>query len=374
MKILISPAPFKESLSARDAAEALARGFRQSIPGAELVVRPVADGGEGTVEALVHAGKGKFINSRVCDPLARPVMARWGLIDGGSTAVVEMSAASGLELLKPEERNPWYTSSYGTGELIREALDSGCREIIMGMGGSATVEGGTGMAIALGIQFLDRNGMPVPRGGQALSLIKTIDTSCLDTRIRNTRIRVACDVRNPLTGKNGAARVYGPQKGADLAMVEKLEEGMIRYAELIRKTTGKDISEIPGTGAAGGLAAGLTAFLGASLESGFELISQYLKLEEEIRECDLVVTGEGRVDASSLYGKAPAGIAGIARKFNKPVLVFAGSLGEGAERFYETGIKSLIRVTPPSCPSEKALSEAASFLEAAAKEIATGIS
>ncbi|HDR90262.1 MAG TPA: glycerate kinase [Bacteroidetes bacterium] len=371
MKILIAPAPFKDSLSAREAAEALARGFCQSIPGADLIVLPVADGGEGTVEALVHAGKGKFINSRVCDPLGRPVVARWGLIDGGSTAVVEMAAASGLELLEPAERNPWYTSTYGTGELIREALDRGCREIIVGMGGSATVDGGTGMAMALGIQFLDKKGMTVSRGGRALSLIKTIDTTRLDPRVKDVRIRVACDVQNPMTGKEGAARVYGPQKGASKSMVEKLEKGMIRYAELIRITTGKDISGISGTGAAGGLAAGLTAFLGASLESGFELISHYLQLEEKIRECDLVVTGEGRVDASSLHGKAPAGIAGMARKFNKPVLVFAGSLGKGAEGFYEMGVQSLIQVTPPSFALEKALAEAAGFLEKAAKETAT---
>lgn len=373
MKILIAPAPFKDSLSAREAAEALARGFRQSIPGADLMVLPVADGGEGTVEALVHAGKGKYINSRVCDPLGRPVVARWGLIDDGSTAVVEMAAASGLELLEQAERNPWYTSTYGTGELIREALDRGCREIIVGMGGSATVDGGTGMAMALGIQFLDRNSMTVSRGGRALSLIKTIDTTRLDPRVRDVRFRVACDVRNPLTGKEGAARVYGPQKGASKSMVEKLEKGMIRYAELIRITTGKDISGISGTGAAGGLAAGLTAFLGASLESGFELISHYLQLEEKLRECDLVVTGEGRVDASSLHGKAPAGIAGLARKFNKPVLVFAGSLGKGAEGFYEMGVQSLIQVTPPSFALEKALVEAAGFLEKAAKEITTEI-
>ncbi|MGC9471106.1 MAG: glycerate kinase [Bacteroidales bacterium] len=374
MKILISPAPFKDSLSAREAAEALARGFRQSLPRAELIVLPVADGGEGTVEALVNAGQGKIMSSRVSDPLGRPVMARWGLIEGGATAVVEMSAASGLELLEPEERNPWHTSTYGTGELIREALDLSCRKIIVGMGGSATVDGGTGMAMALGIQFLDENGMPVPRGGQALSLIKTIDTTRLDPRIKDVRIRVACDVQNPLTGENGAAHVYGPQKGADEAMVERLEEGMIRYAALLKEASGKDISAIPGTGAAGGLAAGLAVFLGATLEKGFDLIGNYLNLEEKIKECDLVATGEGRVDASSLHGKAPAGIAGMARKFNKPVLVFAGSLGEGSEHFYEIGVKSLIQVTPPSFAPEKALAEAAGFLEKAAKEIATEIS
>lgn len=346
MKIVIAPDKFKGSLSAVEAARAFAQGVKDAVPDADVVVCPMADGGEGTVEAVREAVGADLVELKVDGPLpGQRVEACWarlpvgalsdlpagGCLDGllspaGKTAVIEMAQASGLWFVEDGSRDPLRTTTYGTGELIAAALKDGCRQVIVGVGGSATVDGGTGMATALGYRFLDGRGDEVPRGGGALRDIRSIDSSGIDPGISQAGFLVASDVENPLVGDEGAARVYGPQKGATREQVDALDEGLSRLGELIGSQLGIDVLEMPGAGAAGGLGAGLVAFCGAKIVSGAGLVSEVVGLEKKIEGASLVLTGEGRVDPQTAYGKTPAGVVEIARRKGVPAIVIAGEL------------------------------------------------
>jgi glycerate kinase len=344
MNILIAPDSFKDCLTASEVATALKKGILEVIGDATIQTAPVADGGEGTVEAVIHATGGTRLTVKVRDPLMRQIESFYGITGDGLTAVIEMAAASGIELLQKGERDPWITSTYGTGQLILDALDKGCQRIMIGIGGSATNDGGAGMAKALGIRFLNRNSKEIEEGGGALGALHSIDLKGLDPRIMQTEILVACDVTNPLTGPEGASVIYGPQKGADPGMVARLDENLAHYARIVNNQMDRDISAIPGSGAAGGLGAGLMAFLDAKLVSGFELVADTVLLEEKIAVADLVITGEGKMDHQTQFGKTPYGVAQMARKHGKPVIGVAGSLEEGAEVLYRHGFDLLLPI------------------------------
>ena len=363
MKLLIAPDSFKDCMSALNVARAVGRGFCRFLPETETRIVPMADGGEGTVESLIDATGGRKITVEVLDPLLRPVKSFFGITGDGTTAVIEMAAASGLELLKKDERNPWVTSTYGTGQLIRHALDRGCRKILLGIGGSATNDCGAGMASALGVRFLDSKGEEAGPGGGALSGIRNINMDALDPGIRESEILVACDVTNPLTGKSGASQVYGPQKGADPGMVTQLDAGLSHLSSLIRDQLGKEVADIPGAGAAGGLGAGLMAFLGGKLMKGFELVAGVVNLEEHIQWADLVITGEGRMDGQTRFGKTPFGVAHLARRYGTPVIGIAGSLGEGSEELLEHGFHALIPISEGPAGLQETIDQAGVLLE-----------
>lgn len=326
MKLLICSDSFKHSMSAMDVCNNLARGVQADQPHLKITTLPLGDGGEGTLRALVDATGGKMVETEVHDPLMRPISAVFGLLGEGQTAVIEMAAASGIEKLAENQRNPFFTTSYGTGELIRAALDHGCRKIILGIGGSATIDGGAGLLNALGTQFLDPNHQPILPTAEKLNSIQQIDTSQLDPRLHKTSIAIACDVNNPLTGANGAAHVYGPQKGARPHELKILDQNLEAYARLLQQYTSKELLTRAGSGAAGGLAISLLAFSQATLENGFNLVARHVHLEEKIRQHDLIITGEGKIDAQTHYGKTPFGVALLARKNNKPVIAIAGTL------------------------------------------------
>jgi glycerate kinase len=344
MNILIAPDSFKDCLTASEVAGALKKGIMEVLGDATVQMVPMADGGEGTVAAVIHATGGTRVTVKVRDPLMRPVESFYGITGDGRTAVIEMAAASGIELLQQGERDPWITSTYGTGQLIRDALDKGCQRIMIGIGGSATNDGGSGMAKALGVRFLNRNGTEIEEGGGALAELHSIDLKGLDPRVSQTEIVVACDVTNPLTGPEGASVVYGPQKGADPGMVARLDENLAHYARIVNNQIKRDISDIPGSGAAGGLGAGLLAFLDARLASGFEVVADTVLLAEKIAKADLVITGEGKMDHQTQFGKTPYGVAQMASKLGKPVIGVAGSLEEGAKVLYKHGFDLLLPI------------------------------
>lgn len=370
MKIVIAPDSYKESLSAMDVATQIEAGFREIYPDAEYVKLPVADGGEGTVEAMVAATGGRKINLSVTGPTGKPVMAHFGLTGNQQCAVIEMASASGLECIAPEERNPLITTSYGTGELIRAALDLGVTEFIIGLGGSATNDGGAGMLQALGIHLLDKAGCDIGKGGQCLSELEYVDISGMDPRLQHCRITVACDVTNPLTGPQGASAIFGPQKGANPAMVRFLDENLKHYAEVIARQTGKDVEFAPGAGAAGGLGAALLAFLNAELRSGIDIVTEAVGLENAIVNADLVITGEGRIDSQSIKGKVPVGVARLAKRYNKPVIGIAGSLSSDVAVVYDHGLDCVFSVLNKVCTLEDALSNAAENVRLTARNIA----
>ena len=370
MKILIAPDSFKDCLSARGVAAALAKGIRSILPDVDCMLIPMADGGEGTVESVTDATRGKRIALNVMDPLMRETSSFYGITGDGQTAVIEMAAASGIELLKVEERNPWITSTFGTGQLIKDALDRGVRKILLGIGGSATNDGGAGMAQALGVKFSGKTEAVSVQGGGALAELEQVHMEDLDPRIRQTEILVACDVSNPLTGPQGASAVYGPQKGADEEMVQKLDRNLVHMAGLIREHLGKEISEIPGAGAAGGLGAGLMAFLDARLMKGFDMIAGVVGLEERIRGADLVITGEGRMDAQTRFGKTPFGVAQMAQKYGKPVIGVAGSLDEDADILYELGFDLLMPIQEKPGDLEYSLKNGQLLLERTGERMA----
>ena len=373
MRILIAPGPFKGSLSAPQAAEAIARGLRAALPEAELELLPVADGGAGTVAALVAATGGRLFSARVRGPLGAPlgekVEASYGLLGDGETVVIEMAAAAGLGLIPPEQRAPLKATTYGVGELIRAALDHSPKRIIIGLGDSATVDGGAGLAQALGIKLLDAQGREVPPGNEGLARLHRIDLSGRDSRLAAVEVRAACDVENPLLGPEGAARAYGPQKGATPEMVPILEKNLARLAEAIARDLGKEVAKLPGAGAAGGLGAGLVAFLGAELRSGIELVKEVLGFEAKLAAADLVLTGEGRVDQQTSFGKAPVGVAASAKRLKKPVICFAGAIGPGGEGVYAHGIDVLVPIVTGPLAEEEAIARADELLEAAAARV-----
>lgn len=336
--ICVAPDSFKGTLTALEAAECIERGLKKTLKHIAVRKVPMADGGDGTVQTIVEATGGRMVTKRVADPLGRPVRAGFGLSGDGQTAVIEMAAASGLALLKPAEFNPLKTTTRGTGELIRAALDKGAGKILIGIGGSATNDGGTGMARALGVRFLDAKGKDIPEGGGALDALDSIDVSKLDERIADTVVEVACDVDNPLTGRRGAAHIYGPQKGATPAMVRQLDAGLKNMAKVIKRDLGVSINSVPGAGAAGGLGAGLMAFLGGVLRPGIDIVMDAVQLSRRLKGCHLVITGEGRMDAQTINGKTPSGVARAAKELGLPVIAIAGCLGDDVYHVRSAGI------------------------------------
>jgi glycerate kinase len=330
---------------------------------------PLADGGEGTVSSLVDATGGTMVWLKVHDPLMREIDSFIGILGDGITAVIEMASASGLALLRPGERDPWITTTYGTGELIKYALDKGCRKIIVGVGGSATNDGGMGAAAALGVRFLDENGRDLPPGGGSIGRLAEIDLTGLDTRISACPIYVACDVTNPLTGIEGASLVYGPQKGADAAMAERLDINLNHYARHIKKYLGKDIEHIPGSGAAGGLSAGLIAITDASIRPGFELVSEITDLAKWVNWADLIITGEGKIDVQTPFGKTVFGVVTLSKNCGKPVIAIAGSLGEGYEIMIEKGIHCMVPITDKPMSLAESMKDAGTLIEDTAERI-----
>ncbi|MEN8203498.1 MAG: glycerate kinase [Bacteroidota bacterium] len=363
MHILIAPDSFKDCLNARQVALAIKKGMEKVLQGATFQIAPMADGGEGTVESVIDATRGRKVELTLMDPLMRETSSFYGITGDGTTAVIEMAAASGIELLNPSERNPWITSTYGTGQLISDALDKGCKRILLGIGGSATNDGGAGMAEALGVKFTGRGGTIPGPGGGSLDEVLTIRMDGLNPAIEGAEIQVACDVSNPLTGPEGASAVYGPQKGADPVMVKKLDANLEYFAGLIKDQLGKEVSHVPGAGAAGGLGAGLMAFLDAKLAKGFDLVAKTVQLEEKVKKADLVITGEGKVDAQTRYGKTPFGVARLARKYNKAVIAVAGTLEQDADILYDHGFDVIMPILEKPGDLDYALTHAEYLLE-----------
>ena len=343
-KVLISPDSFKESLDGMEVSMAIREGLESAIDGVESICLPVADGGDGTIEALVKASNGSFMTTRVLVPLGVPIDAIWGVMGDGVTAVIEMARASGLALLTDEQRDPRYTTTFGTGQLIYEAIQKGYKKLIIGIGGSATNDGGVGMAEDLGVKFLDQQGKELPFGGAPLINLKEIDTSNISSEISELSVLVASDVSNPLCGKTGASAIYGPQKGANPTMVLELDSALKNCADVISSTLGKNVELSPGAGAAGGLGAGLMAFMDAELRPGIDLVTEALDFDKYLQDCDLVITGEGAIDGSTIFNKAPVGVAKRAKKYNIPVIAFAGTLGDGYQKVYEHGIDAVFNV------------------------------
>ncbi|MFY0759521.1 glycerate kinase [Metabacillus dongyingensis] len=363
MKIVIAPDSFKESMTALEVCEAAERGLRRSLPEVQTVKIPMADGGEGTVQALVDATNGTFTSLTVTGPLGLPVEAEYGWLGDQLTAVIEMASASGLHLVPPERRNPLMTTTAGTGELIKDAVQKGAKHLIIGIGGSATNDGGMGMAQALGVKFLDSEGAELSYGGGALSKLAKIDASKMMKELSGVTIDVACDVDNPLTGPTGASTIFGPQKGATDETVAVLDRNLSHYASLILKETGRDVEKIEGSGAAGGLGAGLLAFLNAKLKRGVDIVIETVKLEQHMAEADLVITGEGRIDGQTIHGKTPVGVSKTAKKLNIPVIAIAGSIGDGYEKVHEEGISSVFSIVPGIVSLEEALNRGPLYVE-----------
>jgi len=365
MKIVVAPDSFKESLPARQVCEAIARGIRRVHPQAVIDLVPMADGGEGTVEALIAATGGSISSVTVSGPTGDPVVAYWGMLgNDATTAVLEMASASGLALVSPERRNPLLTTTYGTGELILAAAQAGASRIIIGIGGSATTDGGAGAAQAAGVRFYDADDRLCASGmgGGVLSEIARIDISERHPRITQTEICVACDVDNPLCGPRGAAAVYGPQKGATPQQVEILNTNLKHLAEVVKRDLGKEITDFPGAGAAGGLGAGLVAFFDATLQPGIELVMQAVNFQQRIADADLVITGEGKIDQQSMMGKVIEGVGNACKAAGIPAIALAGTIGQGAEATLEV-LESYHRITPPGTPLAEALARTPEALE-----------
>ncbi|SHI83555.1 glycerate kinase [Lutispora thermophila] len=369
MKVVIAPDSFKGSLSSRQVCVAIGKGIKRADPSVEIVAIPMADGGEGTVDALMDSLGGHKVIAEVKDPLFRDIKAQYGLADKDETAVIEMAAASGLALLSDMERNPMKTTTYGTGQLIKDALDRGCRNFIIGIGGSATNDGGIGMAAALGAKFYDWDGNAIELNGGGLLKLDAIDLSQLDPRVAESRFRVFCDVDNILYGSTGAAYVYGRQKGADDAMIEKLDMALKRLSEIIERDLNKSVALVPGAGAAGGLGAGLLAFLDAKLEKGIDILMETIGFEERIKGANLIITGEGRMDHQTKYGKTISGIIEAAKKQGIPVVGICGSIGDGVEELYSEGLNSVFSIINRPMSLEESMVETSELLTSTAQNV-----
>ena len=370
MKIVIAPDSFKESLTALEVAEAIEAGLKKVLPDAEYVKVPMADGGEGTVQSLVDATEGRLISAEVCAPLGNKVKAEFGLSGDGRTAIIEMAAASGLHLVPPEARNPLRTTSYGTGELILAALAEGVEKIIVGIGGSATNDGGAGMLQALGALLLDANNQPIGAGGGCLQDLAAIDLGGLDKRLAGVEIVVACDVDNPMCGEKGASAVFGPQKGATPEMVQALDSGLQHFAAIAARDLGLDIQSPAGAGAAGGMGGGVLLLPDARLQAGVQIVMEAVKLAEKVQDADLVITGEGRMDAQSVHGKTPIGVAHTAKAFGKPVIAIVGCLREDYEVVYAQGIDAVFPIIRQLGSLEEILQHGRDNLVSAAQNVA----
>lgn len=370
MKIIIAPDSFKESLTSSQVATAVEAGFKEVYPDAVFIKLPIADGGEGTIEALVSATCGHTVTANVVGPLGTKIKSFYGVCGDGLTAIIEMAASSGLDLVPLKERNPLITTSYGTGQLIRIALDAGYRKFIIGIGGSATNDAGVGMLQALGVSLLDENGKEILFGGENLAHLAKIDISGMDARLQQSKIEVACDVNNPLTGPVGASAVFGPQKGATPEMVKTLDDCLTHFSNLVKRDLGKEIDKQPGAGAAGGMGAALQSFLNAKLRSGVEIVIEHTGFRELVQNANLVITGEGRIDGQSIFGKAPVGIAKVSSEYGVPVIAFAGSLGKDASVVRNHGINAIFSVVNGPCTLDEALSNAAKNVRMTAKNVA----
>ena len=370
MKIVIAPDSFKDSLSAAGVAAAIAQGVRQALPDAELIEVPMADGGEGTMEAIMAACHGELRSLTVDGPLGESVQARWGWLPETRTAIIEMAEASGLQLLRRDQRDACVSSTFGTGQLIGAAVQAGAQRVVLAIGGSATNDAGTGMLRALGMQLFDAEGAELPRGGLALAQLGAVDVSDLDPRLAKVRFEVAADVDNPLCGPHGASHIFGPQKGASPEQVLALDHALGHFADHSAKVLGEDVREVPGCGAAGGMGFAARAYLGASFRPGVEVVAELAGLAAAVKGADLVITGEGRFDAQTLRGKTPFGVARVAKAAGVPVVVIAGTLGEGYEAMYEHGVAAAFSLTRGPMTLEQACGGAAELLADRARDVA----
>ena len=367
MKIIISPQGFKGGISGLEAAKAIERGVLAAAPDTETVLLPVADGGDGTLHALVDATGGEIFISTVTGPINQQVEAQWGVMGDGRTAVIEMARASGLAMVPQRRRNPKTTTTLGTGQILKEAIERGFNRIIVGLGGSATNDAGAGMATALGAKFMDSEGNALPLGGAALARLDRIDTSGLIDGLSGVEIVGATDVTNPLCGPTGASEIFGPQKGASKEVVAELDSALANFARVVKRDLGVDVLDVPGAGAAGGLGAGLIAFVGGTLQSGIDMVCQVLEFDRHLEGADLVFTGEGRADKSTVFDKAPVGVARHAMAHGVPSILLAGSLGEGHEELYEHGVASILCISDGAMTFQQALGRTGKMLQGTAE-------
>ncbi|AEX23651.1 glycerate kinase [Vibrio sp. EJY3] len=370
MKVVIAPDSFKESLTAKQVSEAIKAGLARVWHDAEFVTVPVADGGEGTVQSLIDATQGEQVFTTVFDPLNKEVQAFYGILGDGETAVIEMAEASGLHLVPAEDRDPKLTSSFGTGQLIKHALDRGMQRLIIGLGGSATNDGGVGMLAALGVKFLDESGNAIATNGGGLINLASIDTSGLDVRLAQCEILVACDVDNPLCGEKGASATFGPQKGATTTDISVLDNALRKFGELTEQVTGKHVLTREGAGAAGGMGAALLGYTPARLQPGIEIVLETVKLADHVADADIVFTGEGRIDHQTAHGKTPMGVAKVAKQFNLPVIALAGCVGDNYQAVYQCGIDAVFPCVPRAMSLADAMTEAETNVANLAENVA----
>ena len=368
-KILLSPQEFKESLSGYEVASAMKEGILRVDPLVNIEISPVADGGDGTLKTMVDVTNGNIVEETVENPLGDQIQAEWGKLGTSQTAVIEMARASGLALLKENEKSALKTTTYGTGQLFKSALDQGIKKFILAIGGSATNDGGAGFATAIGARLLDKNNNAIYPSGENLSLIDKIDLSNLDQRIKDIEVQVACDVNNPLCGETGASAIFGPQKGASNNDIDILDRNLLHWSELIRNQMGKDVKDIPGAGAAGGLGAGLMAFVNAELALGADIVLNTLDYDKKLKDIDLVIVGEGQTDKSTQYNKSPVAVSTRAKKLGIPVICISGSLGEGYKQCTNQGIDSFFSIVNKPMELEFALNNAYDLISSSTEEI-----
>lgn len=367
--IVLAPDSFKESMSAKEACIAMERGIKKVDKNIKCVHVPMADGGEGTMQSLVDATNGKTYSLEVVGPLGNKVQAEYGILGDGEVGILEMASASGIHLVSLDKRNPLITTTYGTGEVIKACLDKGVKKLLIGIGGSATNDGGAGVIQALGGKLLDKDGNELGFGGGELGKLHNIDLTNFDPRLKDVIVEVACDVNNPLCGEKGASNVFGPQKGATPEMVSLLDNNLKHYANIIKEQIGMDVLEVPGAGAAGGLGAGLMAFLNGTLKKGIEMVIEYAGLEEKVKDADMVWTGEGSIDFQTQYGKTPLGVATVAKKYDKPVIAFAGRVGDNIDVLYEKGIDSIFGIMKGVTSIEEALEKGKENIEKTSENV-----
>lgn len=368
--IVLAPDSFKESMTAKEVCVAMERGIKKVNSNIQCIHVPMADGGEGTMQSLVDATGGEVYSLEVVGPLGNKVKAEYGILGNGEIGVLEMASASGIHLVSLEERNPLITTTYGTGEIIKACLDRGVKKLLIGIGGSATNDGGVGVIQALGGRLLDKEGNELGFGGGELEKLDRIDLTNFDRRLKDVVIEVACDVSNPLCGENGASYIFGPQKGASVEMIKILDNNLKHYAKVIKEQFDKDVLEIAGAGAAGGLGAGLMVFLNGNLKKGIEIVIEYSGLEKKVKNCDMVWTGEGSIDFQTQYGKTPLGVATVAKKYNKPVVALAGRVGDDIDILYEKGIDSIFGIMRGVTTIDEALKNGKENIERTSENIA----